>query len=161
MVIGKCKADIDEVLTLTAGFIPKIDNWSVCDSFCSGLKVAKQYRERFLDFIDLYLKSDKEYEIRFGVVMLLNYYVFPEYREKAFAYFNQIKSKDYYAKMAVAWAISVYYVKFPKQTMVYLRNNELDDTTYQKALQKITESLRVGEESKKIIRSMKQSKYHA
>jgi 3-methyladenine DNA glycosylase AlkD len=155
MVIGKCKADIDEILMLTADFIPKIDNWSVCDSFCTSLKIVKQYRERFWNFIVPYLKSDKEYEVRFGVVMLLNYYVLPEYITMAFQYFNQIRAEGCYAKIAVAWAISAYYVKFPEQTMEYLKNNELDDFTYQKALQKITESLRVDREAKKIIGSMK------
>jgi len=57
--------------------------------------------------------------------------------------------------MAVAWAISVYFIKLPELTMEYLKKNELDKFTYNKALQKITESFRVEEEVKEIIRSMK------
>ncbi|MNW66444.1 hypothetical protein D3C74_449170 [compost metagenome] len=58
-------------------------------------------------------------------------------------------------KMAVAWAISIAYVKQPEVTMPYLQNNTLDDFTYNKALQKITESYRVTPEDKQLIRSMK------
>lgn len=47
------------------------------------------------------------------------------------------------------------YIKFPKQTMEYLKNNTLDNFTYNKALQKITESLRIDKETKTIIKSMK------
>src|SRR5690606_20421928 len=32
MVIGYVKADIEKVLTYVAAFVPKINNWSVCDS---------------------------------------------------------------------------------------------------------------------------------
>ena len=58
-------------------------------------------------------------------------------------------------KMAVAWAISVCYVKFEKETMELLLDNMLDDFTYNKSLQKITESYRVSKEDKARIRSMK------
>lgn len=155
MIIGKCKADLTEVFNLTRDFIPKIDCWSVCDSFCNSLKIANQYRKEFWDFLQPYLMSDQEYEIRFGVVMLLNYFVLPEYAPLAFAHFNRIHHEGYYVKMAVAWAISMYYVKIPEMTMEYLMNNQLDDFTYNKALQKITESLRVDKETKEMIRNMK------
>jgi len=155
MVIGKCKADVEETLQLTADFIPKIDCWSICDSFCGGLKITEKNRERVWDFLQPYLKSYQEYEIRFGVVMLLGYYVLPEYATLAFEHFDKIKHEGYYVKMAVAWAISVYFIKLPELTMEYLKKNELDKFTYNKALQKITESFRVEEEVKEIIRSMK------
>jgi len=155
MVIGKGKADVGETLQLAAGFIPKIDCWSICDIFCGGLKITEKNRERIWDFLQPYLTSNQEYEIRFGVVMLLGYYVLPEYAPFAFEHFNRIKHEGYYVKMAVAWAISVYFIKLPEQTLEYLKKNELDKFTYNKALQKITESFRVEEEVKVIIRSMK------
>jgi 3-methyladenine DNA glycosylase AlkD len=154
MVIGRCKADICEVLELAAGFIPKIDCWSVCDNFCNGLKIAITNKECVWDFIQPYLNSDKEYEIRFGVVMLL-YYLEPEYADLAFRHFDRIKLEDYYVKMAVAWVLSMYYVKLPKITLEYLKNNKLDDFTYNKTLQKIIESRQVDQQAKEMIRSMK------
>ncbi|MBH1941170.1 DNA alkylation repair protein [Mobilitalea sibirica] len=155
MVIGSCKAGIEEVLNMAADFIPKINNWSVCDSFCNGLKITKKHRERVWDFLQPYLRSDQEYDIRFGVVMLLHYYVLPEYTDKVFMHFNHIKHSGYYVKMAIAWAISVYFVLLPEKTKKYLLNNDLDDFTYNKALQKITESLRVDKETKAWVRGMK------
>jgi 3-methyladenine DNA glycosylase AlkD len=68
---------------------------------------------------------------------------------------DQIKHEAYYVKMAVAWAISIAYVKQPEVTMPYLKHNTLDDFTYNKALQKITESYRVTPEDKQMIRGMK------
>ena len=88
--------------------------------------------------------------------MLLFHFVDNEYAQKAFTLFNQIKNDDYYVKMAVAWAISIYFRQLPTLTMPYLQKNQLDDWTYNKALQKITESLKVDCNTKNIIRSMKQ-----
>ncbi|RXZ80312.1 DNA alkylation repair protein [Paenibacillaceae bacterium] len=158
MVIGYLKTDIEEILHRVADFVPKIDNWSVCDSFCIGLKVTKTNMETVWGFLQPYLRSNEEYEIRFGVVMLLDFYIEEEYITEVLQLLDSIKHEGYYVKMAVAWAISICYVKFPEQTMTYLRNNTLDDFSFNKALQKITESYRVDQESKKIIRSMKRKK---
>ncbi|MGO5091226.1 DNA alkylation repair protein [Clostridium sp. LCP25S3_F10] len=155
LVLGYAKTDIEEILQYVANFVPKIDNWSVCDSFCTGLKFTKNNMERVWNFIQPFLSSNKEFEVRFGVVMLLNFYINDEYIDKVIKSLDAIKHSGYYAKMAAAWTISICYIKFPKQTMEYLENNTLDDFTYNKALQKITESLRVDKETKIIIKSMK------
>lgn len=155
MIIGYVKTDIEERLSYVASFVPKIDNWSVCDSFCTGLKFTKENQERVWAFLQPYFSSNKEYDVRFGVVMLLNYYIDHRYIENVLNIINAIKHEGYYVKMAVAWAISIFYVKDPLVTMNYLRNNSLDDFTYHKALQKITESNRVEKEAKNLIRQMK------
>lgn len=155
MVIGYVKADIEEVLSYVSEFVPKIDNWSVCDSFCLGLKITKTNKLRVWDFIHPYLTSDKEYELRFGIVMLLFFFIEDEYIDRLLQLLNNIKHDGYYVKMAVAWAISICYVKLPEHTMVMLRTNSLDKFTYNKALQKITESHQVDPEMKRMIRGMK------
>ncbi|MED4402418.1 DNA alkylation repair protein [Metabacillus fastidiosus] len=155
MVIGYVKTDIEEILPYVAAFVPKINNWSVCDSFCTGLKFTKENKRLVWEFLQLYLSSEKEYEIRFGVVMLLNFYIETEYIGKVLNLLEGVKHEGFYAKMAVAWALSICYVKIPDLTMKYLKNNKLDDFTYNKALQKIVESNRVNKETKSLIRSMK------
>lgn len=155
MVIGCAKADVEEILHHIAAFVPKIDNWSVCDSFCSGLKITSLHKERVWEFIQPYLESDREYNIRFGVVMLLNYYIDELHIHRVLERLDRITHEGYYVKMAVAWAVSICFVKLPDITMDYVRSNSLDDFTYNKALQKITESYRVAPETKALIRSMK------
>lgn len=157
LVIGFAKADIEEILSAAAGFIPLIDNWAVCDSFCSVLKITQKHRERVWEFLQPYLVSDSEYEIRFGIVMLLNYYVLPEYAPLAFSVFDRIRHEGYYVRMGIAWAVSAYYIALPEITYGYLLHNGLDDFTHNKALQKITESLRVDMDTKGRIRKLKRN----
>ena len=155
MIIGEIKLPWTERSRYVKQFISKIDNWSVCDSFCCGLKFEVSEKELVWQFLQPYFASDKPYDIRFAVVMLLFYFVDDEYAQKAFTLFDQIKNDDYYVKMAVAWAISIYFRELPTLTMSYLQKNQLDDWIYNKALQKITESLKVDSSTKIIIRSMK------
>lgn len=155
MVIGYLKEDIDTILNLTQQFVPKVNNWSVCDTFCSGLKIARQHQDKVWSFIQPYLVSKQEYELRFAIVMLLSYYVNERYLDDVLSILNRIQHEGYYVKMAVAWAVSVCYVHFPERTMGWLAQCALDDFTYNKSLQKITESLRVDDEAKTQIRAMK------
>lgn len=155
MVIGYCPYSFTQMKPYIMRYITKINNWALCDLFVSGLKISNTYKEEMYQFIQLYLNSDSEYEIRFGVVMLLNYYMSEAYCEQSFISFDKITSKKYYVQMAVAWAISIYYVNYPEKTLAYLQHNQLDDFTYNKALQKIIESLKISKEDKVMIKTMK------
>lgn len=155
MLIGLEKGNIEEILEDIKGFIPKIDNWAVCDIFCGGLKITKNYKKEMWNFIQKYLESNKEFEVRFGVVMILSYYIEEEYIEKIFKIFDKITNIAYYVQMAVAWAISICLIKFYDRTVEYLKKATIDDFTYNKALQKATESYRITAEKKIELRNMK------
>lgn len=155
MLIGLVKEDFNTIMEYIKTFIPKIDNWAVCDVFCAGLKITKKNKEKMWEFIKPYLKSDKEFEIRFSVVMILDYYIEEEYLNQIFKIFNEIQSTEYYVQMAVAWAISICIIKYYNETLKYLKNAELDNFTYNKALQKGIESYRITPEQKQVLRNMK------
>ena len=158
MVISNLKMkDTQAYLSLVARFIAIINSWSVCDTFdfYGKQRFVDKNKKRVWLFLEDRMKSDKEYEIRFGVVMAMAHYIDEEYIDNVLQWMDRISHEGYYVKMAVAWALSVCYVKFPQKTMNYLKENHLDDFTYNKALQKIIESYRVSTEDKEIIRSMK------
>lgn len=156
MLIGQAKnEDINTILKYVEKYVPKIDNWAICDVFCAGLKATKKYKKEIWNFIQKYLKSDKEFEIRFAIVMILDYYIDEEYLQKDYEIFDNIKHEGYYVKMAVAWAISVCLIKFYDETTQYLNVAKLDNWTYNKAIQKAIESYRVSDEKKEKLRKMK------
>lgn len=160
MVIGQLKMkDTEAYLELVTGFVRIINSWSVCDTFdfYGKQRFVDKNKERVWSFLEQWMASDKEYEIRFGVVMAMAHYIDEEYINKVLQWMNRISHEGYYVKMAVAWALSVCYVKFPQPTMQLLENNRLDDFTYNKTLQKITESYRVSAEQKAVIRGMRRS----
>ncbi len=137
-------------------FVPQIDNWAVCDVFCAGLKITKKYKKEMNILIKEYLKSNNEFEVRFAIVMILDYYVEEEYLKKDFEIFDKTKLDKYYVKMAVAWAISICLIKYYDETYEYLKNNRsLDMWTYNKAIQKAIESYRITNEQKEKLKKMK------
>ena len=136
-------------------FVPKIDNWAVCDCSVSTFKFVEKNQEEVWEYLQKYLKSKKEFELRFAVIMLMDYYFQEEYIDQVLETYDNIHHDGYYVKMAVAWAISMAYVKFPEKTWEFLQNNHLDDFTYNKALQKMVESYRVDSETKEEIKKMK------
>jgi 3-methyladenine DNA glycosylase AlkD len=87
--------------------------------------------------------------------MLIDFYIDDDYRRSVLKQLDSITHDGYYVKMAVAWAISICYIKFEEITLDYLKNNNLNDFTYNKSLQKICESLKVNKNSKAFIRGMK------
>lgn len=155
LVIGYAKTEFQDIKKYIIEFIPKIDNWAVCDSFCNSLKITEKNRNEMLEFLLPYFKTKQEYQIRFAVIMLLNYYLTDEYIESVFKILSEIKQEEYYVKMGVAWTLSMCYVKYPERTIVFLNTNQIDEETYQKTLQKIIESNQVDQETKMTIRQMK------
>lgn len=152
MVIGLVKPE--DILKYTAKFVPKINNWAVCDSFCTGLKFTKKNKKLVWDFIQPYFKSSQEFEIRFAFVMLLDYFIEEEYIDRVLDLIDEFKDERYYSRMAVAWALSVCFVKFPEKTFKYLKKFKLDNWTFNKSLQKIRESYRVSKEMKEMLKSL-------
>ncbi len=148
-------ADESEVLRRTRLFLPHIHNWSVCDSFCSGLKLALTLPNLVRPFLDECLSSSNAYTVRFGVVMLLKYYVTPWGVDGVLACMDKVNHVDYFVKMAVAWCVSICYIRFPEKTLDYLRHCMLDSFTYNKSIQKIIESRCVPESEKGMLRGMK------
>ena len=131
MLIGmQTKLDYEEIKK----FLPLIDNWAVCDTFCAGLKQVKKHKEEFLEFIKPYLKSKNEFEVRFAVVILIDYYIDEEHIDYVLQTLSEINQNEYYVKMAIAWCYSICFVKNYNKTF--------------KLIQKARESFRLTNKQK-------------
>lgn len=156
MIIGlENKKDFNTIKEYIKDFVPKINNWAICDTFCAGLKITKKYEKEMWEFIKTYLKSENEFEIRFAIVMILDYYIKEEYILEDFKIFENTKSDKYYIQMAVAWTISICFIKFYDETKEFMKKSNIEKFTYNKAIQKAIESYRITEEQKEELRKMK------
>lgn len=157
MIIGAAKLDSQKRLSYISAFVPRIDNWAVCDIFCGDLKFADKRENRDLvwNFLLPYLKSSEEYDVRFGTVMLLSHYIDEAHIRQVLELMEEVCHQGYYVKMAVAWTLSMCYVKFPQYTETLLTDNHLDDFTHNKTIQKIRESYRISKEDKARLKLLK------
>lgn len=161
MVIGCMRAKLEELFPYIERYVARIDNWSLCDSFCAGLKQTKKQQELMWDFLQSYLHSDKEFDLRFGVVMLMDFYVTPEYIDALLQIFDSIHHEGYYVKMAVAWALSVCLIKQWDKSFDYMSSaeNHLDEFTFAKTVQKCRESYRLTEGQKENLSALKERRW--
>lgn len=148
MLIGKAKMDPARRLELVRQFVPGIDNWAVCDSFCAGLRDARVYKEEYFALIQQYAGSDREFEARFAAVLLLTHFNRPEELDRCLAAYRGIRQPDYYARMGVAWGYSVFAVTDFERTIAAMDEARLSDEVWNKALQKMRESYRITPEQK-------------
>ena len=157
LIIANVKTTYDEKIDLINEYLPFIDNWAICDTFISELKFIKNYKEKFLEYILSLLYSYEEYYLRFGIVSLLDYYIDDEHIDKVLNKMLEIKSEHYYVNMAISWCISICLIKYFDKTITFLKQNKnnFDKWTYNKALQKGIESLRISEEKKNLLRNLK------
>lgn len=156
MVIGLAKdMTVGEYFDYLRNFIPKIDNWAICDITCAKLKRTKKCMQEMWNFLEDYFYSENEFYIRFALVMYLDYFLTEDYLEQVLDRVEEVKHEGYYVKMAVAWLLQVAYVKNREITLEFLRKTKIDDFTYNKALQKMRESLRVSKEDKTMLQNMK------
>ena len=156
-VIGYVKEDLAELIPYIIEHIEKINDWSLCDGFCSNLKIVEKHKEEFLQFILPYGKIDDEYKQRLVAVILMDYYLTDEYIDMSLEVLDSLNNEKYYCKMAIAWAIATAWAKQREKTYSYMQagNNTLDDWTYNKAIQKMVESYRVSDVDKAMLRGMK------
>ena len=155
LVLGAARMDDSRRMRELSWFVPKIHNWAVCDCCCASYKWMAKDRELWYPWLLRWLEGGREYEIRFVAVSLLDHFITEEYIDRILQVFQEIDHPGYYVKMAVAWALSVCYVKFPRQTEELLRRQVLDPFTQNKAIQKARESFRVTKEQKEYLRSLR------
>lgn len=159
MLLGLWKAPSPEALKqMMEQFLLLVDNWAVCDVTCGGLKYIGRQKEYFYPVLQQYLKSSDPYTVRFGVVLLMDYYIEETYLEELCYLYEQVHQEDYYVKMAVAWAYSILLVKFYEPVFTFLKQCCLDRFTFQKTVQKACESRRISAEQKERLRQLKKER---
>lgn len=133
--------------------INKIDNWALCDTFCSAIKIVEKYEDKYFEeAVDMSL-SDKEFISRVGLIIILSHFVSEKNLNTIFEVLNKIKSDLFYINMAEAWLVCELYINYPKETMKFIKKNKLNKFTQNKAISKIHDSYRVSKEEKEVLKS--------
>jgi len=158
--------DFDECLYRIEQFLPYIDNWAVCDG--KSPKALLKDEARFYAKICEWLKSTKPYTVRFGVNMLMNFFLderFSKEHLKLVAAIDENLFDDngraecptdrYYVQMVIAWYMATALAKQWAATFPYIKGHKLSPWIHAKSIQKACESYRITQEQKEILRGLK------
>ena len=131
--------------------IRKIDNWALCDTFCSSLKIVEKYEDKYFKVATKMSLCKEEFVSRIGLVLILSYFINEENIKTIFEILNKIESNLFYINMAEAWLVCELYIKFPKDTLLFIKENNLNKFTQNKAISKINDSFRISQEEKLLL----------
>ncbi len=129
-------------------FLPKIDNWAICDGFCNSIQIIRTNPDKYFPYILNLLKSNEPFTIRVGLVTLLSWYVEEKYLKDILKHIDEIESDHYYVNMGEAWLLAEIYTKYPNIAEEYFKVSKINDFTMNKTISKIRDSYRISKEAK-------------
>ena len=143
----------DELVFELDRFLPHVDNWATCDMMSP--KCFKKHTDKL--FLEAYrwFDSRETYKIRFGICVMMKYYLGENLKQEFLQKIAAVKSDEYYVKMAVAWYFATALTKNYEETLPYIENNVLDKWTHNKAIQKACESYQVPQAHKAYLKTLK------
>lgn len=154
MMINAVKCSNEEKVCLLRDFVAAIDNWAVCDTFCSDAKWMKRLaKDELWLVLESYFSSSREFDVRFAVVMTMCYLLDEKELGKIFVRLEQINFSAirseynmplpvYYAKMSVAWLLATALAKYPEQIREFVRKQTLPEDVIKLYVRKARESFR-------------------
>ena len=155
LVLGYAKLDIDSFLTYLHRFFDMVESWAETDISAANFKIINKNKQKVFDEILPYLFCEKEYKARLAIIILLDYFLTDDWIDTVLELLPQIKQGEYYVDMAIAWTLSVCFVKYRDKTIKLLDKKVFTKFVQNKAVQKCRESFRVSVEDKQMLQKYK------
>ena len=147
------KKDFDEIIADLDAFLPYVNNWATCDMMTP--KVFRKHREELYPHILRWIASDHTYTVRFGIGMLMKFYLDEGFDPAHLDLVSALRSEEYYVNMMIAWYFATALTKQFDATLPYLETQHMATWTHNKAIQKARESDRVTTEQKAYLNTLK------
>lgn len=152
MIITGIK-DYDTCVIEIERFLPYIDNWATCD-----LPVPQCFyknKEKLIDNVISWIKSDDTYTIRYGIETLMSIYLDDAFESSYPRLVSEVISDEYYVNMMIAWYFATALAKQWEAVIPYIEEKRLPEWVHKKTIQKAVESYRITDEQKKYLRTLR------
>lgn len=146
--------DFEECIAALDAFLPQVDNWATCDLLKPG-SFKKATKEQLLPHVRRWLASEHTYTCRFGVGVLMNYYLDEAFEPRFLEWVGTIRSEEYYVNMGIAWYFATALAKQWEEAVKWVEEGKLEKWVLNKTVQKARESYRVGEKRKEYLKKLK------
>ncbi len=148
--------DFREALAQTEHLLPYVDNWATCDQLSPA--VFRKHTEELLPAIRRWMQAEHEYTVRFGIGMLMRYYLdAPMFREEYLETVAGIQREEYYIRMMQAWYFATALAKQYAATLPYIADRRLPTWTHRMTIRKACESLRLTDAQKAQLKALRQA----
>lgn len=145
--------DFDTCIAGLNDFLPYVDNWAVCDLISP--KALGKHKEALLPHIRSWVSSPAVYTCRFGMEMLMTFYLDDAFTPEILEIPAAVHSEEYYLNMMIAWFFATALAKQWDASVPYLESRRFSPWVHNKTIQKAIESYRITPEQKEYLRSLK------
>lgn len=153
-IISETK-DYDQCIKELDRFLPVVDNWATCDLLSPKVFKQKKNHERLIEDIKRWMSSDQPYTVRFGIEMLMSYFLDDDFKPEYLQWVAKEKGEHYYIKMMVAWFFATALAKQWDAAIPFIEQKTMDKWVHNKAIQKAVESYRITDSQKAYLRTLK------
>lgn len=147
------ETDVRECIRRLDRFLPYVDNWAVCDMMSP--RIFKKHTSEILPKIKEWIDSGKTYTVRYGIGMLMRYYLDEGFDIKFPELVASIRSDEYYVNMMIAWYFATALAKRYDAVLPFIEQKRLDTWVHNKTIQKAIESYRISDEHKAYLKTLK------
>lgn len=134
-------------------FLPYVDNWATCDLMAP--KILKKHLPELLEQIRVWIGSAHTYTVRFGIGMLMRFYLEEAFVLEYADMVAAIRSEEYYVNMMAAWYFGTALAKQYEAVLPYIEEGRLPVWIHNKTIQKAVESSRIPKAHKEYLRSLR------
>lgn len=134
-------------------YLAHCDSWAHIDVLVPEIKFAKKDKCELFDYVEKHIVTDEGFYLRFCIITLMDYFL-PEKLNYILKTLEKIDGKGYYNDMAIAWLLSVAFIKSRDETFEYLNGDKLSKFTHNKTISKIGDSFRVSAEDKELVKRL-------
>lgn len=145
--------DYDRTVEALEAFLPHVDNWATCD-LMSPLAFRK-HPEPLPEQARRWMASEHVYTARFGIGVLLGFYLDGAFRPEYLEWVSQVRGGAYYVDMMAAWYFATALAKQYDAALPWLEQGKLGAWVHNKTIQKAIESRRITAEQKAYLRTLK------
>lgn len=146
--------DFEECVEALDAFLPQVDNWATCD-LLKPVSFKRATKDQLLPHVHRWLASEHVYTCRFGVGVLMNYYLDEHFEPRLLEWVGAIRSEEYYVNMGIAWYFATALAKQWEEAVKWMEKGRLMPWVHNKTVQKARESYRVSEERKEYLGKLK------
>lgn len=147
-------SDYDEAIHEVNKLLPYVDNWASCD-LLSCKKAFKDNLDKLETDVKRWISSGDTYTVRFGIGVLLEFYLDDAFDLKYLEWVARVESDEYYIRMMKAWYFATALTKQYDEAIPYIENHRLEEWVHRKTIQKARESFRVSDDTKAYLNTLK------
>ena len=153
IMIASWIKDYEKCLAEVKRFLPYVNNWATCD--LPAPKIFVKHKDELLPEIHSWIASDETYTIRYGIGMLMTFYLDEDFRPEYLKMAADVESEEYYVNMMIAWYLATALAKQWDATIPYLEERKLSEWVHRKTIQKAIESYRITPEQKVYLKTLR------